>query len=329
MSLQTHPPPLLVPLTESPHIVGAPGEPAFNAPWTQMDVGVNPRLARFWRTPDGIVHLAGCVKNGNSGTTAFTLPPAYAPAFQSSDVTYAVYAGTVSGYVQIGPTGIVIVGGVGTSSPMAYCFLDGVSFQGTPPVNQTVYDPSAVTFYGTTPPVNPTEGMTWVFPADAAKGIIWRFRYRAGQTLPWEFVGGAELVDYINAEETASGTWIDLPTPGPSITLPRTGDYDVLWGYYVHNAGALGSSANSLISRSVDAAGTQAQPPVGYPNNPQLRIDPANGTFVTASAKATVGRNNAGGQLVAGDILRIRYFCNIAAITIGARWMRVKPVRVS
>jgi hypothetical protein len=332
VTLQSFPPSILSPLVESAHYVGAAGEPAFTNGWSNYDTtGASWSRARFWKTPDGIVHLGGLVTGGVPAQAIFTLPVGYRPL--ESAVIFMAFAGGGFARLDVFATGVIYVNAYFASGTNAYLSLDGITFQSTTPVNQSTYDPSKATFYGTTPPLNPSDGTEWVFPADPTLGVNWRFRYRSGQTLPWEFVGGTPLAAWVAAEETqaASTVWANLTTPGPTITLPRTGDYDVEWGYYVRNASAGINSGNSLISRSVDAAGSTAQPPVGWPGLPNLRVDPPVAGFIVSSSRVVLGRNNAGGQLVAGDALQVRYYASVvgaSGIYFGNRWMRLRPVRV-
>src|SRR4051812_17764974 len=79
-------------------------------------------------------------------------------------------------------------------------------------------------------PVGPVDAQEIYYLADAANGVVWHLRYRAASasTYKWEFVGGAQLIDEIATEESGtSGTYGALTTPGPSITVPLAGDYDV------------------------------------------------------------------------------------------------------
>jgi len=68
---------------EATHFIGAPGEPAFengsgNLPQLSA-IHLNP--AGFYKDHEGIVHLQGVAKAGNSETpTVFTLPPGFRPA---------------------------------------------------------------------------------------------------------------------------------------------------------------------------------------------------------------------------------------------------------
>jgi hypothetical protein len=68
---------------EPTHLIGAPGEPTFENGTSNLPqlstIHLNP--AGFYKDHEGIVHLQGVVKTGNSGIPAlFTLPPGFRPA---------------------------------------------------------------------------------------------------------------------------------------------------------------------------------------------------------------------------------------------------------
>lgn len=101
---------------ESPHVVGAPDEPAFDNGWTNFDTFTFV-VARFWKDPMGLVHVEGLVKDGTVGnaTPIFTLPDGYLPG---SGMLYPTYTASGPGYVSVAPTGEVALslGGNGWAS---------------------------------------------------------------------------------------------------------------------------------------------------------------------------------------------------------------------
>lgn len=81
-------------------------------------------------------------------------------------------------------------------------------------------------------PTTAGNGQEIYYLADDANGVIWRFRWNENSfsTYKWEFVGGSSLLNEVitSADETTtSATYTTLTTPGPSITLPLAGDYDI------------------------------------------------------------------------------------------------------
>src|SRR5262249_30960661 len=82
--------------------------------------------------------------------------------------------------------------------------------------------------------------------------VYWELRYTGKGELKWAFVGGPPLFAEIETEEsTASTTYVDLTTVGPSVTLPLKGDYDIAVG-----TGAIFNGANThLMSYAIGGTG--------------------------------------------------------------------------
>jgi hypothetical protein len=73
-----------IPPAEATHLVGAPGEPGFENGSSNLGA-IGPTAVRpvgFYKDHEGIVHLQGFAKVGESGPigTIFSLPPGYRPA---------------------------------------------------------------------------------------------------------------------------------------------------------------------------------------------------------------------------------------------------------
>jgi hypothetical protein len=114
---------------------------------------------------------------------------------------------------------------------------------------------AGVTGTSSTPPGSPVDGMIWRLPADSGNGIYWFFQYDSSQaTYKWVFMGGPPMyAEVVTDETTASTTYAALATAGPSIAIPRSGDYEVQIGFegWVASAGA-------TVSMSYDIGGTGA-----------------------------------------------------------------------
>jgi hypothetical protein len=69
---------------EAVHLVGTPGQPAFENGATNLGAGspINLTPVGFWKDKEGVVHLTGYVKIPTASTlpTIFTLPPGFRPA---------------------------------------------------------------------------------------------------------------------------------------------------------------------------------------------------------------------------------------------------------
>lgn len=101
---------------ESPHKVGAAGEPPFSGAWVDFDTTTF-HGARFWKDPMGMVHMQGLVKSGVIGTTIFTLPAGYRP---SNGLLLATISNGAIGRLDIAPTGNVVA----TSGNNTYFSID-------------------------------------------------------------------------------------------------------------------------------------------------------------------------------------------------------------
>lgn len=108
------------------HNVGAAGEPAFAAGWSNNYAdGSNP--ARFFKDPHGVVHLNGSIKSTGAGALAFTLPVGYRPN-QGAGWALSFWNGStrVLGVVSIGTDGGVrFYGGADQIVAMQYTNIDG------------------------------------------------------------------------------------------------------------------------------------------------------------------------------------------------------------
>lgn len=83
--------------------------------------------------------------------------------------------------------------------------------------------------------LTPADGDEVVLRVDDAAGVRWRLRYNAASAsaYKWEFLGGPFLSSYVTTFETKTGTtYAALTTPGPSVTVPLAGDYEVELGCY-------------------------------------------------------------------------------------------------
>jgi hypothetical protein len=67
------------------HLVGGPGEPAFDNGWHDLSIPgkESPEAVAFAKDAEGYVHLRGGAAWGGSGATVFHLPPGFRPASNS------------------------------------------------------------------------------------------------------------------------------------------------------------------------------------------------------------------------------------------------------
>jgi len=72
--------------------------------------------------------------------------------------------------------------------------------------------------------------------AMATDGLLWHLRYRsgAGGFYKWEFLGGASwLAQSAGDAAQASAAYADFTTPGPSLTAPLSGVYDIDFAAFI------------------------------------------------------------------------------------------------
>jgi hypothetical protein len=179
----------------------------------------------------------------------------------------------------------------------------------------TKFTPSA------TPPVSPTDGDYWLYPA--AAGVTWMLRYNAGSAsaYKWEYVGGPPLYAFLTADATiAAGSWNDLD--GPRITVARGGDYDLEGGctFYAH----VGGGSGGRISFGLGVAAVGVTPTVWQ------RIAISTGTTDMWTAATAADRV---ASIAAGTGLNLK--TNIVELPTGIdghaqmRWLRVTPARIN
>jgi hypothetical protein len=168
-------------------------------------------------------------------------------------------------------------------------------------------------------PGSPVDGQEVYYVADATNGVIWHLRYNAGSAsaYKWEFVGGPDLYAEVQTGEgTASATFADLATVGPSITVPLAGDYLVSIGVRIN------ATTAAVYGRMSFAVGATAAAV-----NDSAEATSINGTsglydymsafqttrkLAVAAAAAIVAKYNAGG----------------ATATFQNRRLLVAPIRV-
>lgn len=160
---------------------------------------------------------------------------------------------------------------------------------------------------GTSFPGSPTDGQELVFQADLTNGIFWRMRYYLASTY-WGFVGGSPLSARVDTREgTASASYADLATVGPSIVLPFTGSYWVEWGCRAD--GTSGDQANVGLTATGHAATDADSIEMAFP---------ASGSFAMSRGVLLTG--------ISGT-LKMQYKTNADTSFFKSRWISATPVK--
>jgi len=164
------------------------------------------------------------------------------------------------------------------------------------------------------PPGSPTDGMIWRLPADSSNGIYWWFQYDSSQaTNKWVSMGGQPMISEVATSETTTSTsYVDLTTVGPSITVPRAGDYLVTFGSAMFTNT---SATNAIAAVKRGAAATSDNDAIAH-------------TSAAASHQADVSRSLRVNGLSASDVLKVQYKGDTATKTFLRRWLHVEPIRV-
>jgi hypothetical protein len=177
-------------------------------------------------------------------------------------------------------------------------------------------DPLAPGAPSATPPGSPVDGQFWLLPADATNGVQWMFRYNAGSAsaYKWEFVGGAPLSHEVAGDEsTTSATYVDLGTLGPTVTVPRAGDFMVAFGCGMYN---LTAAASAFIAPKRGAAVTSDN-------------DASQWDIPTAAKLGVLMRTIRIVGLAASDVVKLQYRVGSGQGQFRNRWLNVTPIRVS
>ena len=181
--------------------------------------------------------------------------------------------------------------------------------QGAPLITNAVMNAAPFT--------SPYDGQEVNLQVDAANGVNWRFRYNAASAsaYKWEFVGGSELVVVVGGGESTTGgvgSYVNLATVGPSIVVPRAGDY------LAFAAASMQSTTAQLYLQIGLGVGDFSSAPITFicgaaPNN-----------WANVSGMALMGAMGSGAEI------RMKYLQQAAGTMVAQnRWLFVHPRRVS
>jgi len=167
-------------------------------------------------------------------------------------------------------------------------------------------------------PGSPVNGQDCYYLADATNGIVWHLKYRSASAsaYKWEFVGGGVLhSDVATSQTTASTTYADLATAGPTVTVPLAGDYDVSIEASANTPGTLGAVATMSFAVGASAAADADSIAIG---------NPASTGGLTAYQFRTVRKTG----LAAATALTSKYKMSTGTGFFLNRSIRAVPVRV-
>lgn len=149
------------------------------------------------------------------------------------------------------------------------------------------------------PPSNPTDGqfIVLLLPASfdpiGGQQIRWLLQWDASAA-NWKFLGGPPLFnEIVTQESTGSTAYVDLATVGPSITLPRGGNYMIgvgAWEFSGNQNLLMSYSIGGAAASDDDGAGANLTNAGGNAWTERLKIIP-NPVTVTAKYKQTLAGN--------------------------------------
>jgi hypothetical protein len=109
-----------LPVLETPKVVGATGQPAFQNSWVAF--GTSDATPSFYKDAFGLVYLVGTLKSGTITGTMFTLPAGYRP---QKKLILPVVSNGVLGVCTINVDGTVVA----TSGNNTYFSVSGLVFR--------------------------------------------------------------------------------------------------------------------------------------------------------------------------------------------------------
>lgn len=166
-------------------------------------------------------------------------------------------------------------------------------------------------------PPAPADGDEVYYLADAGAGVVWHLRYRAasGSAHKWEAVGPTALTAAIATVEvtTVVGSFHDLATVGPTVTVPLAGDYWIAPSAYAESQTA--ALVNAAMSYAIGAAAASA-------------ADQAQSQTAAQFESDSIYRRQFHAGLSAGDAIVAKYLASAGAAAFGRRRLQLWPVRV-
>jgi hypothetical protein len=151
-------------------------------------------------------------------------------------------------------------------------------------------------------------------------GIIWRLRYRSADasTYKWNVLSAPPLFSEVVADETiASSTYAGLATAGPSITIPRDGDYFIEIGCNSRDTTSPATSATAFMSFKIGAA--TALDVNAISNFPGSNCDWSYFSHMRPRKINTTATTVILAQYRSSSTIQV---------TFRYRWMRARPVRI-
>lgn len=183
------------------------------------------------------------------------------------------------------------------------------------PAGAPYASPPVITSYAGLQALSPVDGQEVIYVADAAAGVIQRFRYRsaASGSYKWEFIGGSPLTNMVVADQglIGDGVWKDPSTIGPVVSIALPGDYRASAVVRAYGNAAMNAGVGITVG-----AGDPPTEAIAF-----SRID-ASGQYEQLTSRLYSS------AMAAGSTLRVRYRADNGVMNVVSRWLEVYPVRV-
>jgi len=166
------------------------------------------------------------------------------------------------------------------------------------------------------------DGYEVYLQVDSTSGSNWHLRYNSGSAsaYKWEYLGGTPLSsEVISANSSSSATYAALSAAGPTITIPRPGDYRVTIGATVTIPNTDGNMTvyMSYDIGAVAAADADAVRVIGGQQDAGASIE---------KSKIKTGLTQVA---LTAKYKRVYIDATTGNPTIQDRWMTLTPVRIS
>lgn len=168
---------------------------------------------------------------------------------------------------------------------------------------------------GTSLPASPVDGQRYWFVANAATFVVWSLIWDAASAKWWKD-GGPPLRSTVSASQTigSSAAWVDLATPGPSVTAPITMVFRAKFGALLTKVNA---QANDFRV-AIDVAGTRSSEELQW-NDVNAAADVLTGTWADELSAAS------------GNVIKLLYYATWTGtgVQFGRRFLEIDPVYVT
>lgn len=164
-------------------------------------------------------------------------------------------------------------------------------------------------------PAAAADGHELIYIADDTNGVDWHLKYNNSEpTNKWRFIGGSALrAEILTDEATTSTSYADLATVGPSITIPLSGDYRIVFGCrsYNNTTGQI-----NLVTLTIAGSDLSSTYDLRQRANVATTIDYESVRHISQA-------------LVAGNLCKMRYRVSANTGNFALRFMELVPVRVA